>query len=183
MGPRASGWEDICVRAWPGAEHIVGAQHTLSPCLACLLQVPESQPFKSTAPSPPLGISSFNHSLARPCQGGPSCQGVQTHTGHALSSPVGAWHPILLPPPSNRNHKRSASTPHLPRQPRHGKAIEVRGGGQPTHHARRGHPSRGDMQSPPRVTSGEAIPSSATRQLCRVARWNTLDIAASVING
>lgn len=86
------------------------------------------------------------------CQGGPSSQELQTHPGQALGSPGGAWHPFLLPPPlpSSRHGEHTASAPHHPSRPtrRRRKAIEVRGGGQPTHHARRGHPSLGDMQSP-----------------------------------
>ena len=140
-----------------------------SPAAVATLGAGHGKPWSSDAPRPQL-----------PTSLGQFPSGPQLPIRHEA---VGAQHPLSF----HCLLMEIISTLCQPQQACRGKAIEVRGGRQPTHHGRHGHSSRGDMQSPAEghLWGSDSFKprTSAKLQLCQIITWNTLKIAASVMNG
>lgn len=160
MGPLAAGWKGVHTRAWHGAEHPRGAWYTLTPSLPCRLQYSKSWLLNPQLSPLLWGPPPVNHSPVFPPWGGRSQQEFRACPGQALGQPVGAQHPITIPPPSDRNYKHFVSTPVCPSSRAEGKRLRSGKADSLPITPAAAIPHAVTCNLPARVTSGEAIPSS-----------------------
>ena len=113
-------------------------------------------------PLPPLlpGLPSVNPRPDGPYEGGRSRQGFRACSGQPLGQPLGAQHPIIIPPPSNRNYKHFVSTPVCPSSCAEGERLRSAEADSLPITPAAAIPHAATCNLPPRVTSGEAIPPS-----------------------
>lgn len=138
--------------AWPAGFHALKAG----------LWNPQTPPPRAPCPLPPLlpGLPSVNPRPDGPYEGGRSRQGFRACSGQPLGQPLGAQHPIIIPPPSNRNYKHFVSTPVCPSSCAEGERLRSAEADSLPITPAAAIPHAATCNLPPRVTSGEAIPPS-----------------------